>query len=48
MVKFMPPGYDSPLHVLRWYDTAISASPWTLSATPVPFGAAAPPSVGSN
>jgi general secretion pathway protein K len=20
MVKFMPPGYDSPLHVLRWYD----------------------------
>jgi general secretion pathway protein K len=21
-VKLMPPGYDSPFHVLRWYDTA--------------------------
>jgi general secretion pathway protein K len=24
MVKFMPPGYDSPIHILRWYDTAWS------------------------
>jgi len=23
-VKYMPPGYDSPLHILRWYDTAWS------------------------
>jgi general secretion pathway protein K len=23
-VKFMPMGYDSPIHVLRWYDTAWS------------------------
>jgi general secretion pathway protein K len=23
-VKFMPYGYDSPLHILRWYDTAWS------------------------
>jgi general secretion pathway protein K len=22
--KYMPPGYDSPLHVMRWYDTAWS------------------------
>ena len=20
MVKYMPPGYDSPIHILRWYD----------------------------
>ena len=24
MVKFMPPGYDAPWHILRWYDTAWS------------------------
>jgi hypothetical protein len=24
MVKYMPPGYDSPFHILRWYDTAWS------------------------
>ena len=23
-VKFMPVGYDSPIHILRWYDTAWS------------------------
>jgi general secretion pathway protein K len=23
-VKYMPDGYDSPLHILRWYDTAWS------------------------
>jgi len=22
LVKFMPPGYDSPYHILRWYDSA--------------------------
>jgi general secretion pathway protein K len=22
MVKYMPPNYDSPIHILRWYDTA--------------------------
>jgi general secretion pathway protein K len=22
MVKFMPPGYDGPIHVMRWYDNA--------------------------
>ena len=21
-VKYMPKGYDSPIHILRWYDTA--------------------------
>jgi len=24
VVKYMPKGYDSPIHVLRWYDTAWS------------------------
>ncbi len=24
MVKFMPPGYDAPYHILRWYDNAWS------------------------
>ncbi len=24
MVKFMPPGFDAPYHILRWYDTAWS------------------------
>jgi general secretion pathway protein K len=24
MVKYMPAGYDSPIHILRWYDTAWS------------------------
>jgi len=23
-VKYMPPGYDSLIHILRWYDTAWS------------------------
>jgi general secretion pathway protein K len=22
MVKFMPPGYDAPYHIMRWYDNA--------------------------
>jgi general secretion pathway protein K len=24
MIKYMPPGYDAPIHILRWYDTAWS------------------------
>jgi general secretion pathway protein K len=24
MVKYMPPGYDSRIHILRWYDTAFA------------------------
>lgn len=24
LVKYMPPGYDSPIHILRWHDTAWS------------------------
>jgi hypothetical protein len=24
MVKYMPTGYDAPVHILRWYDTAWS------------------------
>ncbi len=29
-VKYMPPGYDSQIHILRWYDSAIkSDSPWS-------------------
>jgi len=24
LVKYMPVGYDSPIHILRWYDTAWS------------------------
>ena len=23
-IKYMPDGYDAPIHVLRWYDTAWS------------------------
>jgi hypothetical protein len=23
-IKYMPPGYDAPIHILRWYDTAWS------------------------
>jgi general secretion pathway protein K len=25
-VKYMPHGYDSPIHILRWYDTAFSGA----------------------
>ena len=25
-IKFMPTGYDSPIHILRWYDTAWSTN----------------------
>jgi hypothetical protein len=24
LVKYMPTGYDAPVHILRWYDTAWS------------------------
>jgi general secretion pathway protein K len=27
-VKYMPPGYDSPIHILRWYDTTFSGTAW--------------------
>jgi general secretion pathway protein K len=47
MVKYMPDGYDSPIHVLRWYDTSFAASPWTMRPSPIPLGAA-PPETGSN
>jgi general secretion pathway protein K len=48
MVKYMPQGYDSPIHVLRWYDTSFSDTRWNLGTTPIPFGALAPPPTGSN
>ncbi len=48
MVKYMPAGYDSPIHVLRWYDDAYSDSHWTLTPMPIPFGAVPPPPEGSN
>jgi len=48
MVKYMPPGYDSPIHVLRWYDMSFSDTRWNLAAAPIPFGAPAPPTGGSN
>jgi hypothetical protein len=47
MVKYMPPGYDSPIHVLRWYDTSFSDSYRNPASTPSPFPAA-PPSGGRN
>lgn len=47
MLKYMPEGYDSPIHLLRWYDTAFSFSPWRMTANPVPFGAP-PIETGSN
>jgi general secretion pathway protein K len=28
-VKYMPPGYDSQIHILRWYDTAWSNAAWS-------------------
>jgi hypothetical protein len=39
MVKYMPPGYDLPFHVLRWYDTAFSDTRWNLAPAPIPFAA---------
>jgi general secretion pathway protein K len=47
MVKYMPSGYDSPIHVLRWYDTSYSDARWALAPTPIPFGAAPPPTGGN-
>jgi hypothetical protein len=23
-IKYLPPGFDAPIHILRWYDTAWS------------------------
>jgi general secretion pathway protein K len=37
MVKYMPPGYDSPIHVLRWYDTASADAPWMPAPAAIPF-----------
>ncbi len=34
MVKFMPPGYDSPIHILRWYDTAFAGDAFPDPALP--------------
>jgi general secretion pathway protein K len=34
MVKYMPPGYDSPIHVLRWYDTAFADNAFPDPALP--------------
>jgi hypothetical protein len=48
MVKYMPPGYDSPIHVLRWYDGAYSNARWVLSRTPVPLGMPTPPPVAQE
>ena len=48
MVKYMPQGYDSPIHVLRWYDTAFSDTRWIPTAPPLPFGVRAPAPEGSN
>jgi hypothetical protein len=47
MVKYMPQGYDSPIHVLRWYDNAYSDAHWVPAPTPIPFGATPLPG-GSN
>lgn len=48
MVKYMPKGYDSPIHVLRWYDTAFSDARWVPTTPPLPFGVKAAPPEGSN
>jgi len=36
MVKFMPSGYDSPIHILRWYDTAFADDAFPDPALPPP------------
>ncbi len=36
MVKYMPAGYDSPIHILRWYDTAFAADAFADPALPQP------------
>ena len=35
MVKYMPPGYDSPIHILRWYDTAFADDAFAGPALPL-------------
>lgn len=38
MVKYMPQGYDSPIHILRWWDTAFATSANTPNGPPpLPF-----------
>jgi general secretion pathway protein K len=34
MVKYMPRGYDSPIHILRWYDTAFADNAFPDPAVP--------------
>jgi len=34
MVKYMPQGYDSPIHILRWYDTAFADNAFPDPALP--------------
>ena len=36
MVKYMPPGYDSRIHILRWYDTAFSGDAFPDPALAIP------------
>jgi len=36
MVKYMPPGYDSRMHILRWYDTAFTSDAFPDPAVLVP------------
>jgi general secretion pathway protein K len=38
MVKYMPPGYDSRIHILRWYDTAFAGDAFPDSVVPNPGG----------
>lgn len=35
MVKYMPQGYDSPIHILRWYDTAFADNAFPDPAVPL-------------
>jgi general secretion pathway protein K len=41
MVKYMPRGYDAPIHVLRWYDTAFTGDAFPDPAAGLP-GASIP------
>jgi len=38
MVKYMPPGYDSRIHILRWYDTAFAGDAFPDQPAPIPGG----------
>jgi general secretion pathway protein K len=47
MVKYMPPGYDSRIHILRWYDTAFAGDAFPDPAVGVPGAGTSVPG-GSN